>query len=183
MWHPLVKPLVFFNRSIRWVATLNLAFVVAGIWLAAKYGRGASFYVPVIFLGLFSLVWLRDFLFGFRVKLVSDGGMLQWQEGTELGSVPLTEIQKILIGARPPAHGGGYSATEVRLQLKTGPELELPPNLASGLRARNWRHLKRLVAHIRTVSNIKVELVDEPGMTADGWEDEVNDTTKANSLR
>ncbi len=168
------KALVIYDHRVRWVAALNMAFVVAGIWLALSFGSGFSLYAPMVFLGLFSLFWIRDLLFGFRLKLLSDGGTLHWQEGKATGSVPLAEIRKVLIGARKPVQIGDdfLGWTYVRFQLRSGAEQALPPNIASGLRARKWRYLKRLVSHMRTVSNVPVEPIVEPDLTTDGWEDE-----------
>lgn len=169
------KPLVIYDHRVRWVAALNMTFVVAGIWLALRFGSGPSLYIPVGFLALFSLFWIRDLLFGFRLKLMSDGSTLHWQEGKDVGSVPLAEIRKVVIGVRRPVRVGDSGVlgwTYVRFQLRSGAEQALPPNIASGLRSRNWRHLKRLVSHVRTVSNVPVEPISEPDLTIEGWVDE-----------
>jgi hypothetical protein len=168
------KPLVIYDHRVRWVAALNMAFVVTGIWLALRFGSGFPRYFFIGFLVLFSLFWIRDFVFGFRLKLLSDGRTLHWQEGKVSGSVPLAEIREVLIGARKPVQiGDTYLGwTYVRFRLKNGAEQALPPNIASGLRSRKWRHLKRLVAHIRTTFNVPVEPIREPDLTTDGWEDE-----------
>jgi len=167
------KPLVIYDHRIRWVATINMAFVVAGSWLALRFLSDFRLYLVVGFLALFSLFWIRDFFFGFRLKLLSDGVTLSWQEGKEMGSVPLAQIRKVLIGTRRPIQVGGNMLgwTYVRLQMKTGTEQALPPNIASGLGSRKWRLLKRLVSHIRTVSDVQVEPINEPDVTIEGWED------------
>jgi hypothetical protein len=105
---------------------------------------------------------------------LSDGRTLHWQEGKEAGSVPLADIRKVLIGARNPVQVGDsfLGWTYVRFQLKNGTEQALPPNIASGLRSRRWRYLKRLVSHIRAVSDVPVEPIAEPDLTTAGWEDE-----------
>ncbi len=168
------KPFVIYDHRVRWVAAVNMAFVVAGIWFGLRFCSGSSLYVWVGFLALYSLFWIRDLLFGFRSKLLSDGSTLYWQEGKETGSVPLAQIRKILIGVKRPARVGfgAVSWTFVRFLLSNGEEQALPPSLASGLRARKWGHLKRLVSHIRKISNVPVEPIPDPDLTADGWKDE-----------
>src|SRR5512139_1612390 len=101
------KPLVIYDHRVRWVAVLNMAFVVAGICLALRFVSGVSLYLPVAFLAVFCLFWIRDLLFGFRLKLVSDGRTVHWQEGKKAGSVPLTEVRKVLIGVRNTQIGDG----------------------------------------------------------------------------
>lgn len=56
--------------------------------------------VPVVFLSLFSLFWIRDLLFGMRLMLLSDGFMLRWQDRKASGSVSLADIRKVLIGTK-----------------------------------------------------------------------------------
>src|SRR6267378_647927 len=94
------KPFVIYDRRVRWVAAVNMTFVGGGIWLALRFGSGFALYLFVGFLVLFSLFWIRDLLFGFRLKLLSDGLILHWQDGKVIGSVPLAEIRKVLIGTR-----------------------------------------------------------------------------------
>ncbi len=168
------KPLIIYDHRVRWVAAVNMAFVVAGIWLALKFGSGASLYVPVVFLSLFSLFWICDLLFGHRLKLFSDSSTLRWQDGKATDSVPLPDIRKVLIGAKTIRIGGNsvMGWTYVRFALSSGTECELPPNIASGLRARGWRRLRQLVTHIRTVSDVPVEPISEPGVILEGWKDE-----------
>jgi len=150
-----------------------MTFVVAGICLALKFCSGASLYVSVVFLGLFSLFWIRDLLFGMRLMLVSDGSMLRWQDGKASGSVSLADIRKVLIGAKTKQVGDGVMGwTYVRFALSSGAERDLPPNIASGLRAQSWRRLRKLVAHIRTVSDVQVEPINESGVVLEGWKDE-----------
>lgn len=176
------KPLVIYDHRVRWVAAVNMAFVVAGVWLAIRLGAGLSLYLPVGFLGLFGLFWIRDLLCGFRLKLLSGGCTLHWREGKEIGSVPPAQIRKVLIGARRPIQIGDSGVlgwTYVRFQLRTGTEQALPPNIASGLRSRNWRHLKRLISHIRTVSNVTVEPINEPDLSMEGWRDEPDGAANA----
>ena len=166
-------PFVIYNHRIRWMAAVNMAFVVAGIWLAARFGSGFSFYVPVVFLALFSLFWIRDLFFGIRLMLVSDGSTLRWQDDKATGSVPLAEIRKVLIGTQTTQIGDSVMGwTYVRFALRSGAECALPPNIASGLRAQSWRRLKQLVTHIRTVSDVPVEPINEPGVVLKGWKDE-----------
>lgn len=167
------KLLTIYDHRVRWVAAVNMTFVVAGIWLAVKFGTGACLYVPVIFLGLFSLFWIRDLLFGHRLKLSCDSSMLHWQDGEATGSVRLLDIRKVLIGAKTTRIGKSVMGwTYVRFTLSSGIECELPPNIASGLRARSWRRLQRLVTHIRTVSEVTVEPISEPGVVLEKWKDE-----------
>jgi hypothetical protein len=175
------KTVVIYDHRLRWVAVINMAFVVAGIWFALRFESGFLRYLMVGFLVLFSLFWIRDLIFGFRLKLLSDGITLHWQEGKKCGSVPLVQIRKVLIAARKPVQiGDGFMEwTHVRLQLRTGAEHALPPNIASGLRSRKWRLLKRLVSHIRTVSPVLVEPMNGPDLTAGGWEDEQVGPTNA----
>ncbi len=168
------KPFVIYDHRVRWIAAINMAFVVAGIWFALRFVSGFDLYLMVGFLFLFSLFWVRDLIFGFRLKLLSDGVTLHWQEGQKSGSVPLVQIQKVLIAEQKPVQIGDsvLGWTHVRLRLRTGAEQALPPNIASGLRSRKWRHLKRLVSHIRTVSPVSVEPMNGPDLTTGGWEDE-----------
>jgi hypothetical protein len=168
------KPLVIYDHRVRWVAAINMAFFVAFKWFAVRFCSGFIKYILLAFCTAFCLFWIRDLVFGFRLKLLSDGRTLHWQDGKAAGSVPLAEIRKILIGARNPIQIGDGSLgwTHVRFQLRNGTEQALPPNLASGLRSRKWRYLKRLVSHIRTVSNLTVEPIADTDLTAAGWQDE-----------
>lgn len=166
-------PFIIHNHRIRWVATVNMAFVVAGICLAVRFCTGVPLYVAVIFLALFSLIWIRDLLFGMRLVLVSDSATLRWQDGKATGSVLLTEIRKVLIGTQTTQIGDSVMGwTYVRFVLSSGAECALPPNIASGLGAQSWRRLKKLVTHIRTVSDVSVEPINEPGVVLKGWKDE-----------
>ena len=178
------KPLVIYDRRVRWTAAVNLAFAGAGIWLALRFGSGISLYLSVGFLGLFSLFWIKDLFFGFRLKLLCDDRTLHWQEGKKTGSVPLTEIRKVRIGVGMPVQCGDgpvLQSTHVRFMLRSGAEEALPPNIAQGLRSWNWRHLKRLLAYIRTVTPVQVESISEPGVTAEGWENELGGAVNAAS--
>lgn len=169
-------PLIIYNHRIRWVAIVNMTFVIAGIWLAFRFVSGASLYVSVIFLALFSLIWIRDLLFGIRIMLVSDGATLRWQDDKVTGSVKLADIRRVLIGATATQVGDGVMGrTHIRFALSSGDECVLPPNIASGLRAQSWRRLKQLVAHIRTVYDVPVEAIDEPGVVLRGWKDDRSD--------
>jgi hypothetical protein len=168
------KALVVYDQRVRWVAAINLAFFAACIWFALRFCSGFNRYILLAFCTPFCLFWIRDLLFGFRLMLVSDGCTLRWQERKEVGSVALAQIRKVLIGVRK---SGGHTDldrdwTYIRFQLSNGTEQALPPNIASGLRSRNWRHLKRLVSHIRTVSEVPVEPIREADLSLDGWEDE-----------
>lgn len=167
---------VIYDHRVRWVAAINMAFPVAFIWLGLRFCTGVKRYVVLVFCGAFCLFWIRDLIFGIRLKLLSDGETLQWQDGKETGSVRLAEIRKVLIGARRTVQMGGtfLGWTYVRFLLRNGTERELPPNLAQGLRARKWRQLKRLVSQIRTVNDVPVEPIGEANLTTDGWEDEPN---------
>ena len=167
-------PLIIYNHRIRWVATVNMAFVVAGIWLTVRFGSGFFFYGPIVFLALFSLYWIRDLFFGIRLMLVSDGSTLRWQDGKATGSVPLIEIRKVLIGTRTTQIGDSIMGwTYVRFVLNSGVECALPSNIASGLSAQSWRRLKQLTTHIRTVSDLTIEPINEPGVILKGWKDDV----------
>lgn len=173
------KPLIIYDHRVRWVAAVNLAFVVAGMWLALKFGSGASLYVYVVFLSLFSLFWIRDLLFGIRLMLSSDGFILRWKDGKASGSVSLADIRKVRIGAETTQIGDGIMGwTYVRFALRSGAECDLPPNIASGLRAHGWRRLRQLVAHIRSVTDVTVEPISEPGVTLEGWKDETDVTAQ-----
>ncbi len=166
--------LVIYDHRVRWVAAINMAFFLAFIWVALRFSSGFNRYILLAFCAAFCLFWIRDLVFGFRLKLLSDGRALHWQEGKKTGSLPLADIRKVLIGARNPVQIGRsfLGWTCVRFQLRNGTEQALPPNIASGLRSRKWRRLKQLVSHIRTVSNVPVEPIAEPDMTAGGWQDE-----------
>ncbi len=168
------QPFVIYDKNIRWLAAVNMAFVVGGIVIAVRVCSGSGLYLAVGFLGLYSLFWIRDLIFGMKLKLVSDGQSLHWQDRKKTGSVPLAGIQKILIGAKRPVQVGENSLdwTYVTLQLNSGARHDLPPNLAQGLRARKWRKLKELVAQLRTVSTVKVEQINKPDVDLGGWEDE-----------
>ncbi|MEW6303573.1 MAG: hypothetical protein AB1705_08890 [Verrucomicrobiota bacterium] len=171
--------MIIYDHRVRWVAAVNMAFVVAGMWLALEFGSGASLYVPVVFLGLFSLFWIRDLLFGFRLMLASDGCRLRWQDGKASGSVLLADIRKVLIGTKTDQIGDDVMGwTYVRFALRSGAECDLPSNIASGLRAQSWRRLRQLVTHIRTVSDVPVESIREPGVILEGWKDETSVTTE-----
>jgi len=168
-------PLNIYNHRIRWVAAANMIFVIAGIWLAMSFGSGVSLYLPVVFLALISLFWIRDLLFGIRLLLTIDGSTLRWQDGKVTGNVQIADIRRVLIGATNTQIGDGVIGwTYIRFVLSSGAECTLPPNIASGLRAQSWRRLKQLVAHIRTVSDVPVEAIDEPGVVLRGWKDERN---------
>jgi hypothetical protein len=168
------KSFVIYDKNIRWLAIMNMTFVAVGIWFAVRFCSGFLLYLLVAFLGLFSLFWIRDLLFGMKLRLVSDGRLLQWQDRKKTGSVPLAEIKKILIGVSKPVQAGDsvVSWTYVTLQLTSGAKHELPPNLANGLCAWKWKKLKELVAHLRTLSEVKVEPIDIPGTSVHGWEDD-----------
>jgi hypothetical protein len=158
-----------------------MAFVAAGIWFALRHLSGFSSYFIIGFLALFSLFWIRDLLFGLRLKLLSDGVTLQWQEGKKIGSVPVAQVRKILIGVQKPIQigdGGVLGWTHIRFRLSTGTEHALPPNIASGLSSWKWRLLKRLVSHIRTVTNVSVEPIVGQDLTLEGWKDEPDGCTK-----
>lgn len=167
------KPFVIYDKNIRWLAAINMAFVVGGILLAVRVSSGWGLYFAVAFLGLFSLFWIRDLIFGMKFKLVSDGRSLLWQDRKKTGSVPLGAIRKILIGVRKPVQVGEGSMdwTYVTLVLSSGARQDLPPNLANGLRARRWRKLKELLGELRAVSNVQVERINKPDVDLGGWED------------
>ncbi len=168
------KAFVIYEHRVRWVAAINMAFFVTFIWFALRFCSGFNRYILLAFCTAFCLFWIHDFIFGFRLKLLSDGSTLYWQEGKETGCIPLAQIRKVLIGVRKPARVGfgAVSWTFVRFLLSNGAEEALPPGIGSGLRSRNWRHLKRLVSHIRTVSPVSVEAINEPDLSLEGWEDE-----------
>src|SRR5262249_22732620 len=94
--------MVFYNTRTRWVAVINLAAAGAGIYFSARYVDGGLRWVMVSFLSLFSLFWVRDVLFGFPLKLISDGMTLHWQDGKQIGAVPLRQITRISIGVAAP---------------------------------------------------------------------------------
>ena len=168
------KPLIIYNQYVCWVAAVNMVFVVAGIWLTLQFASGLLRYFMIVFLVLFSLFWIRDLLFGFRLMLLSDGVRLRWQDGKTSGNLPLADIRKVLFGARTVQTGDSVVGfTFVRFALSSGAECVLPPNIASGLRANSWRRLKQLMAHIRTISNVPVEPINEPGVVLNGWDDKL----------
>lgn len=168
------KPFVIYDKNIRWVAAINLAFAVGGIVIAVRVGSGWGLYLAVGFLGLFSSFWIRDLIFGMKLKLVSDGQSLIWQDRKKSGRVPLGAIRKILIGAQKPVQAGDnvVSWTYVTFLLNSGARHDLPPNLANGLRARRWRKLKNLLYELRAVSNVQVEQINKPDVDLGEWEDE-----------
>lgn len=144
--------IVFYDSQGRWVAILNMAFVVGGIYFAVRYVEGFGKYVVIVFLGLFSLIWIKACLFGFGVRLASDGRLLNWREGSKKGSVELKNIAAISIDTPRPAMRRGPDMTLVTLKLTDGRDMELPPNLGTGLRLENWRQLRELAAHVRLFS-------------------------------
>jgi hypothetical protein len=168
------KQLVIYDHRVRWVAALIMALMAGFACVVIKYVPGFGVYLSLGFLGLFSLFWIQDLLFGFRIKLTSDGSALHWQEGKARGRLPLADIQKILIGVQQTKAEVVWSRAYIRFVLKTGTVQHLPPGLAKGLYSRNWQHFKRLVSHIRTVSIVPVEPIQEPEMKTDGWTDELD---------
>ena len=160
---------VFYDKRVRWVAAINLAFVVGGIWFSVRVVPGFGKYFMIVFLSLFSLFWIKDFLFGFRLMLISDGRVLNWKESVREGSVEIKDIQKVLVGVGIPSGRRKYSPTYIRLQQAYGNEVELPPNIAAGLRARDWRGLRKLLDHIRTATPVVVEGINDPDMNIEGW--------------
>jgi hypothetical protein len=167
--------MVLYNTRTRWVAVINLAAAGAGICFSVRYIDGGLRWVMMIFLSLFSLFWVRDVLFGFPLRLISDGTTLHWQDGKQIGAVPLKQIARILIGVAAPRDTDMMPLgwTYIRLCLSNGTQEDLPPNLANGLRSRNWRLMQKLVAHLRTVSPVSVVPLDDPKRQIKGVTDEL----------
>src|SRR5579871_4998195 len=94
--------MVFYNTRTRWVAVINLTAAGTGIFLSLRYVDGALRWLMAVFLLLFSLFWVRDILFGFPLKLVSDGTRLHWQDGKQTGAVPMKQIARISVGVAAP---------------------------------------------------------------------------------
>jgi hypothetical protein len=168
------KVLVIYDHRVRWLAAMNMAFLTGLIWVGLRFCSGTNRYILLSLCIAFSLFWIRDLLLGFRLRLSSNGTNLTWQEGKETGTLPLGEVRKVLIGVRKPANVGfaAVSWTFVRFHLRNGTEVTLPPGIGAGLRSQRWRHLRRLVSHIRTISNVPVEAIDEPDLSVEGWQDE-----------
>jgi len=167
------KALIVYDQRVRWVAAISMVFFAACIWFALRFCSGFNRLIFLAFCAPFCLFWICDLVFGFRLMLVSDGCTLRWQERKEVGSVALAQIRKVLIGVRKPGRVDlDIGSTHIRFQLRNGTEQALPPNIASGLRSRNWRRFKRLMSHIRTVSEVPVEPIREADLTLEGWEDE-----------
>lgn len=146
---------VFYNSQWRWLHIICLSFAVGGIYLAVSDQGRKSFgnYIVIAFCSLFSLFFIRGALFGFRVRLASDGRSLRWQEGRKKGSVKLTSIAAISIDYSPPKPGKNLDIALVTLQLSNGHDIELPINLGNQvLRARNWRMLRELAAYVQKFS-------------------------------
>lgn len=165
--------MVIYESSARWVAQINLAVAATGAYLSWRFAEGGLRYFMAAFCALFSLFWIRPAVFGVRLKLVSDGTTLQWQEGKQTGAAALKQIQKISV--REEIKGPADSTfmwTYIILHMSDGKEQELPPNLATGLRCKNWRFLRRLVAHVRTVSPITVVSLNNPPEHIQGLIDE-----------
>jgi hypothetical protein len=169
---PGTESVVIYDGRVRWVAAINLAFAVAGIYFAMRFVPGMGRYVAVVFLSLFSLFWIKDFLFGFRIRLVSDGQLLTWQEKNQTGTVAMKNVTKILVGVGRPQTRSMPLQTCIRFAQADGREKSLPPNIANGLRAGNWRRLRQLIAHIRTITPVVVEPFDDPDLNIEGWTDE-----------
>jgi hypothetical protein len=167
--------MIFYNSRTRWVAVINLATATAGIYLSMRYVDGGLRWLMVVFLSLFSLFWVRDVFFGFPLKLISDGTKLHWQDGKQAGSAPLKQIRRISIGVAAPRETDMMPLgwTYIRFHLSDGQQHELPPNLASGLRSRNWRLMRNLVAHLRTVSSVSVVPLNDPKRHIEGVKDEL----------
>ena len=70
---PASNRVVIYENNARWVAVINLAFAVVGVYLSLRFVEGGLGYLMVVFLSLFSLFWFRDAVFGLRLKLLSDG--------------------------------------------------------------------------------------------------------------
>ena len=158
MAEPKSVGMIFYNSRTRWVAVINLAAAMAGIYFSMHYVDGGLRWLMVVFLSLFSLFWIKDVLFGFPLKLISDGAMLHWQDGKQTGSAPLKQIIRISIGVTAPRQTDMMPLgwTYIRIHLSVGYQHELPPNLANGLRSRNWRVMRKLVAHLRTVTSVSI---------------------------
>jgi hypothetical protein len=87
----------------------------------------------------------------------------------------MRNIKRLLVGfgyTNRTERRGWRSGTHIRLKLARGSEKTLPPNLANYLRVRDWRRLKQLIAHIRTVTPLVVEPLNDPGSQIEGWTEE-----------
>jgi hypothetical protein len=169
---PGTESLVIYDQRMRWVAAINLAAAFGGIYLALRFLPTTPKYVIVVFCSLFALFWIKDILFGFRLRLVSDGRLLTWQENNQTATVEIRNIKKILVGFGHSTGQVHYSATYIKLQLANGSEKTLPPNIAAGLRGMNWRKLRQLIDHVRTVTPVVVEPIDDPDRNIKGWTEE-----------
>jgi len=164
------KNIVIYDECSRWVAIANLAFAGAALYCVVHFSSNKiAHYAVGGFLCLFSLFWVKDFIFGFRLRLVSDGQRLSWQEGRETGHVELRQMTAILV-SQPVRHRFGW--TFIRFRLSDGSERQLPPNMAQGLRARDWRRLKELIRYIQTITPVTVEPLDDPYAIIEGVTDE-----------
>jgi len=145
---------VFYNAQWQWLMILMMAFPAGGIYLAFSIkGGGFGKYLVIVFCSLFSLIFIRGALFGFRVRLASDGRSLSWQEGRKKGSVKLKDIAAISIDYSPPTPDKHLDIARVILLLSNGRDIELPINLGDKvLRPYHWRRLRELAAHIQKFS-------------------------------
>jgi hypothetical protein len=162
---------VFYNAQWQWLHIVMMAFPVGGIYFAFSImGGGFGKYFVIAFCSLFSLLFIRGALFGFRVRLASDGRSLSWQEGKKKGSVKLKDIAAISIDYSPPKPGKNMDMAHVTLELSNGHDVELPINLADRvLRASNWRRLRELAAHVQKFS---------PTLTVDAGKSDYNSSAK-----
>jgi hypothetical protein len=151
-------PEVFIDLNGRWVAIGIMAIAIGAIYASLHFLTGSAKYITVVSLSLFGLFPIKNALFGFPLKLSSDGRLLSWREGSKTGSIELTQIKKLHLDVED-------SRTDRNLPMKTyvqffdsdGNETELPRNLADGMCAKKWKPLRRLIAHIRTVSPVIVK--------------------------
>jgi len=164
--------IVIYDKRTRWVATLNMTFAIIAIYFAINHADGFFLYYITGFLILFAAFWIRDFIFGFRANLQIEDNVLYWREGSSSGSIPIVNIEKIVIGLRRPQYRRGISWTSVKILTNLGEEISLPPNLSSGLRSYNWKHLKDLMICIRGKSEVTVESMKGPYLIDTGWEED-----------
>ena len=170
---PASNRVVIYENNARWVAVINLAFAAVGVYLSLRFVEGGLGYLMVVFLSLFSLFWFRDAVFGLRLKLVSDGTRLEWQEGNRTGFATIKQIQKVAVREeiKGPADSS-FTWMNITLHMSDGKERSIPPNLAAGLRCKNWRILRKLVAHIRTISPVAVVSSSDPPECIPGLTDQ-----------
>lgn len=160
------KEILIFSHQGWWVAALNLSLSIGGIYFTAQFVHDATNKtIGIVFLSLFGLFWVKFFLFGWRLKMSTDGRFLKWQDGGQIDSVEMKRIKAVIVhwpgivsvdGRLFVKRGNrGYCPPpEIALQLTNGEKKSFSPNLADVLRGRDWSKLREMIANIRTVSPV-----------------------------